>query len=362
RARRLTPHPRPFNAGGMRSPGLTDLQVNGYAGIDFNDAELTADALDHALQAMRAANVTTCLPTLITADEPTLSARFAALDEAVATSRLGPEMVPGFHLEGPFLNPAPGYAGCHPAAAMIAADPAMLARVTRLLRRPILLLTLAPERPGALEVIAWARTNGMVVAIGHTQADTAITAQAAANGVTLSTHLGNALPQPQPKFLNPLMAQLANDALHASFIADGIHIPPEALKVMLRAKTASRCILVTDATAAAATPPGLYRFAGMTIEHAPDGSVRVPGSATLAGSALTLDQAVRNLVAWNLADPETALAMASAHPNALLAPSLAHHGIALPTATVIWTEDLHPISQPHHPADRDDRHLYPISQ
>ena len=330
----------------LKSLGLTDLQVNGYAGIDFNDDALTAGALDHALAAMRAANVTTCLPTLITADEATLAARLAALDAAVAASRLGPLMVPGFHLEGPFLNPAPGYAGCHPPAAMIPPDPAVLARITRNLRRPVLLLTLAPERPGALPLVAWARKSGMIVAMGHTAADHAATAQAAEAGVALSTHLGNALPRPQPKFLNPLMAQLAADALSASFIADGIHIPPDALKVLLRAKPPARCILVTDATAAAAAPPGLYRFAGMTIQHMPDGSVRVPGrasrTATLAGSALTLDQAVRNLVAWNLADPATALAMASIHPNALLVPALSHHAITLPSDPVAWTQDLHP--------------------
>src|SRR5271169_2066347 len=125
----------------MESPGLTDLQVNGYAGVDFNDAALTADALDHALHAMRAANVTTCLPTLITADAATLKHRLVALDAAVAASRLGPTMVPGFHLEGPFLNPAPGYAGCHLPAAMVAPDALLLERVAASLRRPILLLT-----------------------------------------------------------------------------------------------------------------------------------------------------------------------------------------------------------------------------
>ncbi len=336
----------------MYSQGLTDLQVNGYAGVDFNDECLTAGALDHALAAMRRANVTTCLPTLITAAESTLKNRLAALDNAVATSRLGPEMVPGFHLEGPFLNPTPGYAGCHPPRAMIPPDPAVLQRVTKNLRRPILLLTLAPERPNALPLIAWARNRGMLVAMGHTAADHATTAQAADAGVTLSTHLGNALPQPQPKFLNPLMAQLAADGLSASFIADGIHIPPEALKVLLRAKTSQRSILVTDATAAAVAPPGLYRFAGMTIEHTQDGSVRVPGTATLAGSALTLDQAVRNLIAWNLADAPTALAMASTHPNALLAPVLAHHAIAPPRTQVAWTQDLHPLGTPSVPEDR----------
>ena len=326
----------------MQSRGLTDLQVNGYAGVDFNDVALTAGALDHALEAMRGANVTTCLPTLITADEATLHARFAALDSAVANSRLGPLMVPGFHLEGPFLNPAPGYAGCHPPAAMILPDPAVLERLCKPLRRPILLLTLAPERPGALPLIGWARSRGMVVAIGHTAADHAAIACAAAAGVMLSTHLGNALPQPQPKFHNPLMAQLAQDRLCASFIADGIHVPPEALKVLIRAKGARRSILVTDATAAAAAPFGRHGFAGMTIEHTPDGSVRVPGGGNLAGSALCLDQAVRNLVAWKLADAATALAMASIHPNALLAPALGHHGIVLPRTEVRWTEDLRP--------------------
>lgn len=320
----------------MQTQGLTDLQVNGYAGIDFNDAALAPDALDHALGAMLRDGVTTCLPTLITADEPDLAARFAALDAAVAASRLGPVMVPGFHLEGPFLNPAAGYAGCHPADSMVPPDPALLQRLTQNLRRPVLLLTLAPERAGVDPVIAWARQVGIVVAMGHSAADLAETWHAAQAGVTLSTHLGNALPQPQPKFLNPLMAQLSEDRLTASFIADGIHLPPHALKVMLRAKGLGRSILVTDATAAAAAPVGLYRFAGMAIEHAADGSVRVPGTAALAGSALRLDQAVRNLVAWGLADANQAIAMASVTPASLL-------GIGWDFGRVSWTDDLQPV-------------------
>src|ERR1700743_3537957 len=240
----------------MQSPGLTDLQVNGYAGVDFNDATLTADALDHALAAMLADGVTACLPTLITPTEADLAARLAALDEAVATSRLGAAMVPGYHLEGPFLNPTPGYAGCHPPDAMVEPDATMLTRLVERLARPVLLLTLAPERPGALSVIGEARAAGIVVAIGHSAADETVVDRAATAGATLSTHLGNALPQPQPKFLNPLMAQLANDALSASFIADGIHIPRDVLKVLIRAKTPARSVLVTDATSAAAAGPG----------------------------------------------------------------------------------------------------------
>jgi N-acetylglucosamine-6-phosphate deacetylase len=319
----------------MRSAGLFDLQVNGYAGVDFNSAAVTPDALDHALHAMLRAGVTHCLPTLITAPEPILAARLQALDHAIRASRLGPLMVPGLHLEGPFLNPAPGYAGCHPATAMTAPDPALLERVLTGIVTPIRLLTLAPERPGAIPLIVWAVARGIVTAMGHTAADFATVRMAADAGLSLSTHLGNALPQPQPKFLNPLIAQLADDRLRASFIADGIHIPPHALGVLLRAKGLGRGILVTDATAAADTQPGLYDFAGMRIEHAADGSVREPGSEVLAGSALRLDQAVRNVVAWGFANAEQAIAMASAQPAELL-------GMAMAPGEVEWDAALLP--------------------
>ncbi len=319
----------------IRNSGLFDIQVNGYAGVDFNDASMTADGLDHALHAMLGAGVTRCLPTLITASEEELGGRFAALDEAIRGSQLGAVMVPGIHLEGPFLNPAQGYAGCHPPGAMIDPDSELVERIMAGCRTPILLLTLAPERDGGLRLIQWAARHGIVTAMGHSNATHEIVAEAAAAGMTLSTHLGNALPSPQPKFLNPLVAQLAEDRMSASFIADGIHIPPHALGVLLRAKGLSRSILVTDATAAAGAPPGIYDFAGMRIEHAQDGSVREPGSPVLAGSALRLDQAVRNVVEWGFADARQALAMASAQPAALL-------GMADAASEVIWDDDLTP--------------------
>jgi N-acetylglucosamine-6-phosphate deacetylase len=326
----------------MDSPGLIDLQVNGYAGVDFNDTAVEAAALDHALEAMARSGVTACLPTLITAPEPVLAERLAALDHAVATSRLGPRMVPGFHLEGPFLNPAPGFAGCHPPAAMVPPDPALLRRLTAGLARPVLMLTLAPEQSGGLALVRAARAQGMLVAIGHSAADAAVLAEAAEAGASMSTHLGNAMPHMLAKFRNPLVAHLAEDRLAASFIGDGIHVPPPALKVMLRAKGLDRAVLVTDATAAAAAPAGVYRFAGMPIEHSENGTVHVPGEAMLAGSALRLDQAVRNLADWGFASPAEAIRLASANPAALLAPALAAHGLRLPQGRVQWSAGLLP--------------------
>lgn len=105
---------------------LFDIQVNGFAGIDFNDENIDAEMLDSALEAMLKTGVTCCLPTLITASKAVLMKRFQALDKAVANSELGALMVPGYHLEGPFLNPADGYAGCHPAEDMTPPDPSSL--------------------------------------------------------------------------------------------------------------------------------------------------------------------------------------------------------------------------------------------
>jgi N-acetylglucosamine-6-phosphate deacetylase len=315
----------------MQTAGLFDLQVNGYAGIDFNDAGLTADALDHALEAMLAAGVTQCLPTLITATEPDLAARLAALDAAIAGSRLGPAMVPGLHLEGPFLNPEPGFRGCHPAGAMVPPDIGMTERLMSGLRCPVRLITLAAELPGAEGFIAWATARGILVSIGHSDAGAAVVGRAAAAGARMSTHLGNGLPPTLPKLDNPIMAQLAEDRLHASFIADGIHVPVPALTAMIRAKGPGRAVLVTDAVAAAGAAPGRYRFAGMTILGGADGSARTEAGA-LAGSALTLDRAVRNVVAWGIADAAGAVAMAGGTPARLL-------GLP-PLGVVTWSDDL----------------------
>lgn len=324
----------------MQSRGLLDLQVNGFAGIDFNATGLDSDALDHALAAMLDTGVTTCLPTIITASAEDLAKRFAALDRAVAKSRLGRIMVPGYHLEGPFLNPAEGYAGCHPPQAMTIPDANLVFGLEAGLSRPILLVTLAPELPGSEAVIRMLSGAGKIVAIGHSSADADTVRMAVEAGAGMSTHLGNGVPQTLHKLDNTIFAQLAEERLSASFIADGIHLPRPALKAMLRAKGVERSILVSDAVSAAAAPPGCYSFAGMEIEHGTDGSVRIPGGRYLAGSALTMDKAMSNVVRWELASSEEAIRMACDNPRALLAPAFKAHGLTVPMAgSVTWSED-----------------------
>jgi len=137
----------------VETPGLVDLQVNGFAGVDFNSPGLTSDSLQLSLEAMLATGVTACLPTIITGSETHLLTCLSALEKARNSSRLAKTMVAGYHLEGPFLSKLPGYSGCHPVEAMCAADPEMFLRLQQAAGGNIRLVTLAPEVEGAIAFI-----------------------------------------------------------------------------------------------------------------------------------------------------------------------------------------------------------------
>ncbi|WP_052704066.1 N-acetylglucosamine-6-phosphate deacetylase [Vibrio nigripulchritudo] len=282
------------------TPGLVDIQVNGFSGLDFNSFGVTPEALDNALFEMLKSGVTKCLPTLISADEEKLYQLLKKLDEAVGKSALGPDMVLGYHIEGPFLSPKEGFVGAHPEKAMISGSISVVKKLQSLVAKPIKLMTVAPEIEGVLELISYLKSEGITVALGHTEADSTTIARAVERGATLSTHLGNGLAHQLHKTENPLMAQLAQDGLYASFIADGIHVKPEMLKTWIRAKTLARTVLTTDATSAAglSQQPGHYWLGESEIELCSDGVVRIPGSAYFAGSSARMDKMVQDVMAW----------------------------------------------------------------
>ncbi len=293
-------------------PGLFDLQVNGFAGVDFNAAGLTEDAVSRALAAMRTTGVTRCLPTLVTSSFDAFAASARVL------ARTTDPACAGIHMEGPYISPADGARGAHRRAHVVPASVDDFRRRQDAAQGRIRLVTLAPEVDGALPLIEHLVDSGVRVAIGHTLASPWQIVDAIGAGATLATHLGNGCPDVLPRHPNHIWELLAADTVFASFIVDGHHLPPSTAKAMIRAKGPRRSILVTDAMAAAGQPPGDYAIGDQACTVAADGRVSLPGTPYLAGSSLTLDRAIANTVRFTGLPLDTVAAMASTIPAAYL--------------------------------------------
>jgi len=289
-------------------PGLFDMQVNGFGGIDFNAPDLTSARADEAMQRMRTTGVTRCLPTLITSSFE----RFAA--GARALSRATSAAMAGIHMEGPYLSPADGARGAHPREHVRPATRDDFNRRQDAADGRIVLVTLAPEVAGAIRLIEHLTASGVRAAIGHTAATAGQIGEAIAAGATLATHLGNGCAEMLPRHPNVIWELLAADAVFASLIVDGHHLPPATVKAMVRAKGAHRTILVTDAVAAAGCAPGPFTIGDVRCELSADGRVSLPGTPYLAGSAVTLDRAIANTVRFTGLSIDDVIPMASTIP------------------------------------------------
>jgi N-acetylglucosamine-6-phosphate deacetylase len=293
-------------------PGLFDLQVNGFGGIDFNGPDLTADRVDDALQRIRLTGVTCCLPTVITCSFDDFAHRARVL------ARVPSPAIAGIHMEGPYLSPEDGPRGAHPRAHVRAASLDDFRRRQDAADGRIRLVTLAPEVDGAIPLIEHLVTSGVRVALGHTAATPDQVERAVAAGATLATHLGNGCAHMLPRHPNTIWELLAADGVFASFIVDGHHLPPATVKAMIRAKGLGRSMLVTDAVAAAGCAPGTHTIGGVSSELTADGRVSLPGTPYLAGSALTMDRAIANTVRFTGLPIENVIPMASTIPAAYI--------------------------------------------
>jgi len=313
---------KPSDLGSSRScvsPGLFDIQINGYAAVDWNTGDLTPESLELATRQMWSTGVVAFCPTVVTAASDRIESRLAALARAVEVSRnIVGRSVPGFHLEGPFISPEDGPRGAHPAEHVRLPDWNLFERWQDAAGGRIRIVTLAPELPGAIEFIERAAQSGIVVAIGHTAAEPQQIDAAVSAGARLSTHLGNGTDAILRRHPNHIWEQLASDDLWASFIADGHHLPAATLKCFLRCKTIARSLLITDAIAVAGMVPGRYQFNGLDVDLTAARSVCLSGTPYLAGSALEMHQAVGNAVRLGGVSVQEALAMASSNPADLL--------------------------------------------
>ncbi|MGH9768314.1 MAG: N-acetylglucosamine-6-phosphate deacetylase, partial [Blastocatellia bacterium] len=300
------------------APGLIDIQINGYDGVDFNNPDTSAEKIVAATRQLWRTGVTAFCPTIITESFEHIAKCISNLVRAADESPKFARAMMGIHVEGPFISPEDGPRGAHPKEHARAPDWGEFQRWQDAARGQIRIVTLSPEWPGAIDFIERAGAAGVIVAIGHTAATPAQIADAARTGATLSTHLGNGSHAKIDRHPNYIWEQLANDGLWASFIVDGHHLPPSVVKCFLRSKGVARSILVSDAIAAAGKPAGRYRLGDVEVEVTSARRVCLPGTPYLAGSVLEMHEAVAKMVQYSDATPDDALRMASANPAELL--------------------------------------------
>ena len=295
------------------TPGLFDLQINGIAGTHFTSPALTSEDLGHADELIRGKGISRYCPTLITSSRATSLAALGAFRAAWEA-----DVVPGawgIHLEGPWISPEDGYRGVHQLRFIRDPDGEELEAMQERSGGRVRVLTLAPELPGAMDLIRRAARLGITVSLGHTNADAGQIGHAVRAGARMSTHLFNGAARLLDRHRNVIFSQLSEDSLFACFIADGHHVPFPTLQTGLRAKGPSKSILVSDLAPVAGLPDGDYDMEGNRVELR-EGGVWVKESWQLSGAARTLDEDVALLSRQEEPGIEQALLMATRNPAA----------------------------------------------
>jgi N-acetylglucosamine-6-phosphate deacetylase len=271
------------------APGLFDAQVNGYRGSDYSGDDFDAAAARRIADALAAAGTTQHLATIITSPPRRIVRNIEVLAAAVRADEDLAAAIPGIHIEGPFIASEDGPRGAHAAEYVRDPDPGELREWHAAARGLLRLVTIAPERQGAIAFIEQACALGVTIAIGHTAADAAAIRRAIDAGATVSTHLGNGSHPTLPRLRNYLWEQLASDDLTAGVIPDGFHVPDAPMRVFARAKGLDRLFLVSDAGTCAGLPPGRYRWDRIEVDVHPDGHLSLAGTPLLAAAGHLLD-------------------------------------------------------------------------
>ncbi|MDQ2774937.1 MAG: amidohydrolase family protein [Acidobacteriota bacterium] len=295
--------------------GFIDLQVNGFAGVDYNDPSASHEEISRSIRTMFTTGVTRFFPTVITGSEErirkALANLLAAKQEFERSGMSEATAIEAFHVEGPHISPEDGPRGAHPVEHVRPPDIEEFNRWQDSADGRIRLVTISPEWEQTPAYIRHLIRSGVVASIGHTKATTDQIAAAVDAGASMSTHLGNGAHAVLNKTRNYIWDQLIQDRLTASFIVDGIHLPSSFLRAALRVKGIEHSVLVTDAVMPALCAPGPYKLGQVDVELKDDGSVVLLGGTRLAGSTLTMDHAVGNSVRLGGISLRDALAMAT---------------------------------------------------
>ena len=300
-------------------PGLFDIQVNGWGGTWFSQADLAPADVARIVAEFLPHGVTRLYPTLITNSFASLEAGFRAIAAACEEFPLAAEMIPGCHLEGPYISAEDGPRGAHPLDQIRPADWEEFSALQAASGNRIRLITLAPEVPGAIEFIRQAVDAGVVVSIGHTAAQPEEIGAAAEAGATLSTHLGNGAHGMIRRHPNYIWEQLADDRLTASIITDGFHLPKSVVRTILRTKPPGNVLITCDASGYAGCAPGVYHGESGAVEVLEDGRIVVAGQRQfLAGSGAATAECVAGAMRLGDLSLAEAIRMATEVPERLM--------------------------------------------
>ncbi len=303
----------------LPAEGFVDLQVNGYAGVDFNADGMTAAAFHHACERLEADGVVAFLPTIITDTPVAMCGRLSTLARLRQADPLAARLIPGLHIEGPFLNPAEGYRGAHPADAMGPADPDVMRQLLDAAAGLTRIVTLAPECDPGQRVTTLLSSAGIRVAGGHSNASLDDLRAGIDAGLSMFTHVGNGCPMQQHRHDNIVQRVLSlSERLWLTFIADGAHVPFFVLRNYLGLADPSRAVVVSDAIAPAGLGPGRYTLGRREVVVDEDMVPRAPDRSHFVGSAVTMRQSAENLRAAMGLPEETVRALTIDNPRRAL--------------------------------------------
>ena len=271
-----------------------DLQVNGFAGVDFSTLELDYDSFMKAAEKVFSTGTVVFLPTIVTSDVPLYERNISIIKNAVEKNGLE-KAVPGVHLEGPFISRLPGAVGCHNPDFVRDCDCKWLLELLERTGNYVKMMTVAAELGGVTDLIKCAVSKGITVSLGHHLATAEDIRKCAAAGAKTLTHLGNGCPNMMNRHDNPVWAGLGCDDLTAMLITDGHHLPGDIVKCMARIKGVDKIIVTSDAAPVAGLPPGRYHMLNNDAILEENGKFHNPEKGCLVGSSASVADCVRFL-------------------------------------------------------------------
>src|SRR4051794_6811347 len=282
----------------MTASGYIDLQINGYAGVDFNSDGVTPEQLHAVCERLASDGVSQILATIITDDVDRMCERLGAIVEARTRDATCRDVIIGIHIEGPFISPCDGYRGAHPADAVVPADVTLMQRLLDAAGGLTRIVTLAPEADPGGTVTRMLHRQDIRVSAGHTDASIDQLTAALDAGLSVFTHLGNGCPMHGMHRHDNIIQRalsLRDRFDFFTFIADGVHVPPFALRNYIDLVGVDRAIVVTDAIAPASLGPGRYTLGRWDLLVGDDRVARAPDGSHFVGSAITMPQSEQNL-------------------------------------------------------------------